>query len=197
MTQKTFIFIGRSGCGKGTQGKLLSEYLKKIDPSRDTLYVQSGNEFRKFIQGSSTTQQLSKKVYDVGGLMPEFLAIYMWVNILVNNYKGSEHVIIDGTPRKYHEAGVLDSIFEFYKLERPTVIHLNVSKEWSIERLMGRGRIDDKKEEIEQRLSWYETDVVPTIEYYKKNPQYTFVEIESEKPIESVHKEIVEKLALV
>ena len=26
---KTFIFIGRSGCGKGTQANLLIEYLKK------------------------------------------------------------------------------------------------------------------------------------------------------------------------
>jgi len=194
MNQKTFILIGRSGCGKGTQGKLLTEYLKKNDPSHEVLYVQAGGEFRKFIQGNSHTQVLTKKIYDVGGLMPEFLAVYMWVNYIVANYKGNEHIIMDGMPRKHHEAGVLDSVFDFYGLEYPTVIHLNVSKEWSVERLMARGRLDDKKEEIEERLSWYETDVVPTIDYYKKNNKYTFAEVNGERTVDEVQKEIVEKI---
>lgn len=196
MNQKTYILIGRSGCGKGTQGKLLSDHLKKIDPNRDVLYVQSGTEFREFIKGESHTQKLSRAIMEAGDLQPEFLAIYMWVNFLVNNFKGSENVIIDGTPRKYHEAGVLHSIFDFYNLEKPTVIHLAVSKNWSVDHLLKRGRFDDTRESIEGRLSWYETDVVPTIEYYKTAPEYRFVEINGERSIEEVHKDLIEKLGL-
>lgn len=197
MNQKSFIFIGRSGCGKGTQSKLLMDYLKQIDPQRNTLYVQSGNEFRKFIQGPSLSSQLSKTIYDTGGLQPEFLAIYMWVNFLVHEYKGSEHIIMDGMPRKYHEAGVLESIFDFYKLEKPYVIHIDVSRKWSADHLLRRGRADDKQEEIEARLAWYDTDVVPTIEYYRTSPGYTFIEVNGERPIAEVQKDIAEKLALV
>lgn len=158
--------------------------------------MQIGNEFRKFIEGSTVTERLCKAVNDVGGLQPEFLAIYMWVNLLVQKYDGTQHIIIDGTPRKYHEAGVLDSIFDFYKLQRPTVVHLQVSNNWSVEHLMKRGRSDDKREEIEARLSWYETEVIPTVGYYKNNPHYEVVEVDGEHSIEEVHKTILEKLSL-
>lgn len=194
MNQKTFIFIGRSGCGKGTQAKLLSEYLKKIDPSREVLYVQSGFEFREFIKGDSETQKLSKAIYDVGGLQPEFLAIYMWANVLVNKFTKNENIIMDGMPRKYHEAGVLDSIFDFYKLEKPIVINIDISKEASIDRLMARGRIDDNRDDIAERLAWYETDVVPAIGFYEKNNKYQFIKIDGNKSVQDVHKDIVDKV---
>lgn len=196
MNQKSFIFIGRSGCGKGTQAKLLSDYLKKIDPSREILYVQSGQEFREFIKGNSETQKLSKAIYDVGGLQPEFLAIYMWANVLVNKFTKNEHVIMDGMPRKFHEAGVLESIFDFYKLEKPVVINIDISKEQSIDRLMARGRVDDNREDIAERLSWYETDVVPAIAFYENNPKYNFIKIDGNRSIEDVHKDIIEKANL-
>lgn len=194
MNQKSFIFIGRSGCGKGTQAKLLSEYLKKVDPSRDILYIQSGQEFREFIKGNSTTAKLSADMYKLGTLQPEFLSIYMWTNVLVNKYKSGEHLIIDGSPRKYHEAGVLDSIFSFYGLEKPIVINIDISKEVSINRLFARKRQDDTKEDIEERLSWYETDVVPAINYYKESKNYQFIRIEGDRSIEEIHKEIISKI---
>lgn len=196
MKQKSFIFIGRSGCGKGTQAKLLSDYLKKIDPSREILYVQSGQEFREFIKGSSETQKLSKAIYDVGGLQPEFLAIYMWANVLVNKFTKNEHVIMDGMPRKFHEAGVLESIFDFYKLEKPVVINIDISKEQSIDRLMARGRMDDNREDIAERLSWYETDVAPAIAFYENNPKYNFIKIDGNKSIEEVFEDIIKQIKI-
>lgn len=194
MNQKSFIFIGRSGCGKGTQAKLLQEYLKKVNPERPCLYIQTGDEFRKFIKGDSDTQKLSKAIYDVGGIQPEFLAVYVWANVFVNNFTKNEHVIMDGMPRKTHEAGVLDSAFEFYSIKRPMVIHLDIEKETSIDRLMARKRFDDNREDIAVRLSWYETDVVPTLEYYKNNKNYQFIHIDGNGTIEDIHKEIVSNI---
>ncbi|MSR71410.1 MAG: hypothetical protein EXS50_01915 [Candidatus Taylorbacteria bacterium] len=194
MNQRTFILIGRSGCGKGTQGKLIMEELKKQDPSRNVLYLQSGGEFREFIKQDKYTNQLSRKIMDVGGLQPEFLAVYMWVNFLVKNFNGNENIVMDGMPRKFHEAGVLESIWDFYKIDHPTVIHLSVSKEVSIERLVARGRGDDNREDIAERLSWYETDVVPTIEYYKNNKAYKFIEVDGEKGVEEVWAQIYDQI---
>ncbi len=195
MNQKSFIFIGRSGCGKGTQAKLLNEYLKKVDPKREILYIQTGEQFREFIKGDSDTQKMSKKVADAGGLQPEFLAVYMWANVLVNKFTKNEHIIMDGMPRKLHEAGVIDSVFEFYDLKRPLVIHLDLSKEESIDRLMARKRTDDTREDIAERLSWFETDVVPAIEYYKNNKKYNFVHINGNRSVEEIHKDIVAQLS--
>lgn len=192
MNQKVVIFIGRSGCGKGTQAKLLSEYLKKLDPSRDVLYVQSGQEFREFIKGNTETQKLSKAIYDVGGLQPEFLAVYMWASVLVNKFTKNEHIIMDGMPRKYHEAGVLDSVFNFFGIQKPIVINIDISKDISIDRLMARNRVDDTREEIEERLFWYETEVVPAIGFYAVNEKYNFAKVDGNRSIEEVHTDIVE-----
>lgn len=194
MNQKVFILIGRSGCGKGTQGGLITEYLKKVDPTRKTLYIMSGNEFREFIKGDSATQKLSKELYTADKLQPEFLSVYMWINVLVKNYTGSEHLIFDGAPRRRHEAGVLDSILDFYKFLDPIVIHLDVTEEVASKRLANRHRMDDKSEDIVKRLAWYNTDVVPTIEYFENNPRYRFLRINGDRPIEEVHQDIISRI---
>lgn len=197
MKQQTFIFIGRSGCGKGTQSDLLMDLLRKKQPEAKILYIQTGQEFRQFIQGDTITQKEAKKVYDSGGLMPEFLAIYQWVRILVEKYTGIEHILFDGTPRKIHEAGILNSIFGFYNLGKPWVIHVEVSGEEAFNRLMKRKRDDDTEEDIKERLSWYEKEVMPTIEYYKNNPNYNYLKINGEKPIDEIHEDIAKKVGLI
>jgi adenylate kinase len=196
MNIKAFIFIGRSGSGKGTQAKLLSDYLKKVDPERKTLYVQSGGEFREFIKGPSQTQVLSREINTAGKLQPEFLAIYMWTNVLVRDFTVNEHIIFDGMPRKYHEAGVLDSIFDFYGIVKPIVVSLKVSEDWAVKHLMARKRADDTEQSIRERLSWFDKEVAPAIDYYRNNSRYSFIEVNGEVSVEDVFKSIVGKLDL-
>lgn len=194
MKAQSFIFIGRSGCGKGTQAKLLVDYLKTIDPSLETLYIQTGQEFRDFIKGDSHTQKLSNQLYLADKLQPEFLSVYMWIRILINKYDGKGHIIFDGTPRRKHEAGVLGSIINFYNLPKPFVILLDVSEDWSREKLLARHRMDDKEEDIEKRLAWFMTDVVPAIEFYKNSDDYHFVQLNGEQSIEDVYKDLIERI---
>jgi adenylate kinase len=199
MNPQAFIFIGRSGCGKGTQAELLSKYLKtQTVPAGEVLYIQTGDEFRRFIHdpagGSNHTTLLSKKISDAGDLQPEFLAVYMWVNVLVKKFTGKEHLIFDGVPRKLHEATVLHSVFGFYGIPKPTVIYINVSNDWSVKHLMARKREDDVESEIRERLSWFDTDVVPAIEYYRASTDYSFVEINGERSVEEIHQELVKKV---
>jgi adenylate kinase len=196
MSPQSFIFIGRSGCGKGTQAQLLIKHLKTIDPSRNSLYIQNGEEFRHFITGQTLTQKLAKDIYDNGRLMPEFLSVYQWAKALNERYTGSEHLIFDGMPRKLHETSVLESIFAFYKLEMPWVVNIEVSADESFKRLMARKRADDTEEDIKVRLSWFETDVAPTIDYYRNNKAYKFLNVNGERSIEAIHEDIVKSLAL-
>ena len=53
MKLQTFIFIGRSGCGKGTQVALLQKYIKTQDYKRPILYIETGERFRQFIKEPS------------------------------------------------------------------------------------------------------------------------------------------------
>lgn len=197
LAPQTFIFIGRSGCGKGTQADLLVKKLKENDPSRDTLYIYSGQEFRKFIQGQSFTAKRSNEYYQTGKLQPDFLAVRMWVDVLTEKYDGNSHLIFDGTPRKVHEAGVLESIFDFYGFANPVVIDIDISPEETLRRLLMRKRQDDNEDDIKKRLDWYETDVAPTTEYLRNNSRYNFIQINGERSIEEIHADIVKHLGLV
>jgi len=196
MKPQSFIFIGRSGSGKGTQADLLIEYLKDKDPGHEVLHIESGKELREFIKGPSYTEQVTKKLYDGGGLIPEFVVVYLWAGMLIARFTGNEHLVFDGMPRKVHEAGALNSIFGFYGLSKPWIINIDISPEESTKRLLARKRFDDVQEEIDKRLAWYETDVVPTMKYYDGNPRYNLLKIDGGRPVEEIHADIVKKLSL-
>jgi adenylate kinase family enzyme len=190
----TFLFMGRSGCGKGTQSKLLIEKLAQMDPSRSTYYLQSGEAFRELVRGPSFTSQLAKPVYEAGGLQPEFLAVWVWSNLLMQNLTGNEHLVMDGQARKLREAEILESAFKFYKREKPTIIYINVSREWASQRLMERKRADDTEKDIAARMDWFELDVAPAIDFFENNAYFTVLEIMGEQPIEKVHEDIMQSI---
>ncbi len=191
MSPKTFIFIGRSGSGKGTQAKLLEVYLSQEDPKREIVHMETGNLFREFFKNNeSFTHDKSGKIYAEGGLQPDFLAIDLWATFFIQKMKPDVHLIIDGTPRKFHEAQVLDSAFKFYERQKSNLVYINVSRQWADDRLMARGRSDDNRRDVKARLDWFETDVVKAINFYKTNPDYNFLDINGEGEIDVVQENI-------
>ncbi|MEK7645160.1 MAG: nucleoside monophosphate kinase [Patescibacteria group bacterium] len=207
MNPQTFIFIGRSGAGKGTQAVLLQAYLEKgagaaagapgADgaPALPVKYLQTGAEFRSFLQGDSYTQKTAKALSAKGALQPAFLAIYMWAKFFTEKLTGGEHLIIDGTPRKRDEAQVLDSVFGFYGRSKPIVLFMNISEAEAARRLAARQRLDDNSAEIRGRLAWYKTDVELAVEWYRTNPNYRFVEVSGEQSEAKIHTDIIAAVA--
>ncbi len=194
MSPQTFIFIGRSGCGKGTQATLLREHFKKENPQADIFYLETGDRFRQFIKNKNYSSELSLKIYESGDRQPDFLAVSVWAQILIENLKGGEHLIIDGTPRSENEAKILDTAISFYERANPVIVYLNISREAAEERLRARKRIDDKDDgKNDKRLNWFETDVYPAILFLKNNPRYRFLEIDGENSREEIHEEIIRK----
>jgi adenylate kinase len=53
-------------------------------------------------------------------------------------------------------------------------------------------RADDEASDIVERFKWYASDVLPTVDFYRK--QGTLIEVNGDQSIEDVHKEIMEKL---
>lgn len=191
---QTFIFIGRSGCGKGTQVQLLMEWLRGRDDN-EIFYLETGQKFRDFVKEPNYTSGLSYEVMQTGARQPDFLAAHIWSHVLIEKFNGRQNLVIDGTPRSKNEAVILDTAMKFYKIDKPFVVYLNVSHDWARERLAARGRSDDKKAgEVEKRLAWFEKDVMPAVEWYRDNPDYRFLDIRGEQSIDDVHKEIISKV---
>lgn len=193
----TFIFIGRSGCGKGTHADLFIKKFKEIHPEEPLYYLESGKNFREFICKDTFSSKLSKGVMETGKLQPEFLAVWVWSHLMVKNMKEGEHLVLDGTPRKLREAHVLETAFDFYGLKNIYVVHIDITRDETKRRLAIRGRMDDKDPaEVEKRLDWFDNDVAPVIEFYANNPRYKYIHVNGERDIEIVHNEIVDKLGI-
>lgn len=187
--------MGRSGCGKGTQAKLLQDYLKKTDPNREIFYLETGDKFREFIEQNNYTSSLSKKVMETGELQPAFLAVHIWSHVFIENLKGDENLILDGTPRTLSEAITLDTALTFYNRENIKVFVIDVSKDWSKTRLSLRGRSDDSRSgDTDKRLEWFDTDVVPAIRHMEDAKLYEVVRINGEQSIEKVHQDIIAEI---
>jgi len=195
MDKKTVLFFGKSGSGKGTQAKLLRDHLEK-NTDRKVLYIETGDKLREFVKEDNYSSKLTKEIIGSGELMPEFLPIWLWSDHLVKNFTGEEHMILDGLSRRADEAPVLESALKFYKIKNPTVIYLNVSRKRAFELLKGRGRKDDTDEYINNRLDWFDENVVPAMDYFKNDGYATFVDINGEQSIEEVHTDVLKALGL-
>ena len=196
MNAQTFIFIGKSGSGKGTQASLLMDYLKRVD-NRAIFNIETGKEFRGFINGETYSARMAKEILSKGLRQPDFLAINIWGQILIKNLEENEHIIGDGFPRSKTEAMVLDTAFKFYKRDKPIIIYMNVHNDSATDRLVKRGRADDQKEAIINRLKFYADDVLPAIEYYRENKEYIFLDINGEPSIEEIHADLIGKLEAI
>lgn len=192
MNSKAIVFFGRSGCGKGTQAKLLEDTLKA--EGREVIYVETGSSFRELAKNDNITSKNIQEILKNGLLIPVFLPIWIWTKIIVEKFSGTEDLILDGVCRRREEAIALDSLFGFYKIENPSIILMNVSKDWSYARMMERQRADDTPEKIQNRLGWYERDVVPSIQFFREKEGYNFIEINGEQTVEKVHEDIIKAL---
>ncbi|KKT57156.1 MAG: Adenylate kinase [Candidatus Giovannonibacteria bacterium GW2011_GWC2_44_9] len=192
------VFIGRSGCGKGTQAELFKKVLEEKNGPGSVLYVYTGARLRELASHSEffTARLLNKKSLESGELTPNSLAIWAYATEFIHGVTDSNHIIIDGSPRQALEAEALDEMFYFYDRENIFHVCLNVSEAWAGARMKERGRSDDGSESIKRRFAYYEREVVPTIEFYKKDTKHKLVEINGEQSIEKVHKDIIKAVGL-
>ncbi|MDP3762788.1 MAG: hypothetical protein Q8Q97_01800, partial [bacterium] len=104
---------------------------------------------------------------------------------------GEEILILDGT-RRLKEAKILDEALEFIGRPKAAAVLLGISPEESKKRLLARGRTDDREKRIQNRLAWFETEVITTIGYYKSEKR--LIEVNGEQSPEKVFEELEKKL---
>ena len=187
------LFIGRSGCGKGTQVELFIKKIQEVNGLK-TLRIETGSLLRDLAAKTSLTAVKTKELLDKGALMPESLVIGLWSSYLIENYSGEENLVFDGLARRLTEAVILDAALKFYNIPKYKVVYINVSRKWGTERLLARNRKDDTEEDIKNRMDWFDTNVSSSIEYFKNNKNCDFIDVNGEKTIEEVHSEVMKKV---
>lgn len=187
-----YIFYGKSGSGKGTQAQLLIQYLESQGQS--VLYIETGKLFRDFVATNTTfSAQRTKSIIENGQLMPAFFPVYLWARELIENYDGTQHIILDGVTRRLEEAPILESALEFLQVDKKIVFTINLSDTSAMNRLLSRnqGRADDADpEKIQKRLDWYTENVNPVLDYYRKGTTISVIDIDGEPDVETIFEEI-------
>ena len=210
---KIVVIIGRSGCGKGTQAKLL---IKEFGFE----YLGSGDLLRKRSKKDDFSGNKIKQVLNHGKRIPTPIMFRIWAEKIEQmkdeiNKKG---LIADGNPRSLREAELMNDAFRWYEWEDIKIILVDISAKEAFDRLTKRrickecGRLipwvgdfkkikecdkcggelitrdDDNIEAIEARLDYYTKDVEPAIDYYEK--QGKLIKVNGEKSIEDVYHDV-------
>ena len=181
MGVNTIFFIGKPGCGKGTQAKLLSE--KTGWP-----IFASGALFREIAKTDTPVGRKIKMENDAGMLAPHWFAMHLYLNALLS-VSDDSGAIFDGFNRKLPEADLVINSLRW--LDRPfKVFNITVSDEEIRRRLAGRkiieGRADDTA--VDERLKEYYEYTEPAIQMFREAG--VLVEIQGEQSPERISEDI-------
>ncbi len=193
MQPQTFVFFGIVGSGKGTQVKLLTEFLKGKD-GRDSVYTSTGDEYRKLIASGSYASTLVKDSITRGELQPNFLTNSIFTNILVSSLTPEKNLFADGYPRTIPQSEAFHDMMKFFKRENVKIIYIEVGKEEAMKRNLLRGRHDDTPEGLAKRFDEYVNNVIPSMNYFKGKSGYTIYTINGEQAVDKVHSDIIKTL---
>lgn len=185
---KTFSILGPSGSGKDTQALFL---LKALPKARR---ISTGDGMRKMMHKKNAVGEYVKMIHDRGGLLPAWTPVFLWLKEFAENLEGDESVIFTSGPRRVEEAEMLDGFLRDIGRPLPKAIYLKLSDSVARERLLARGRSDDNRKAIANRIAFFNKNVKPVIAHFRKNGR--LVEINADQSIPAVWAEIKRKLRL-
>ncbi len=173
------VFMGVAGSGKSVQGRLLADELSLP-------WLSTGEFLRMLISGQRRKDMLQGRLLDD----QEIISLIRKVFTLINS---EQEFVLDGFPRTMGQADWLLSQVKHGQLKFTAVIHLNASQAVVKGRLLERGRLDDTDAAITERFKEYTETTQPIIEFFQRSGVKVH-EIDGERDIETVHKEIVATL---
>jgi adenylate kinase len=157
------VLLGAPGSGKGTQATRLKDYL-------DVPHISTGELLRAAVKAETPLGLQAKGVMEAGGLVSDDVVLGMLEErLLLPDIRNG--FILDGYPRNLAQANALNNLL--IKLKQPVdiAVQLDVDTELLVDRLAGRaqaeGRADDSPDAVRKRLSVYESQTAPVVDFYR------------------------------
>jgi|SRR3989338_8521557 len=171
------ILMGIQGCGKSTQGNLLSAKLKLP-------YLSSGHILRAMSREKTRLGRYIKETINAGVLVPDA----KMTAIMEEYLRRPEYVngwILDGYPRTVKQA-------RSFKQELDHAVFIKVSDKEALWRLAYRNdvvREDETLKAIRKRIELFHKYTEPVLTYYKRKK--ILIEVNGEQEIAAVHYDIM------
>ncbi len=196
---QSYLFFGPPGSGKGTQKDLLAGFLEGRSGNFPVV-IETGQLLRDFVAEKDTlVKRCLADVMASGGLVPSAFPISGWVQSLLQEVGNCEHVIVDGAGRKLLEAIIIVELLQFFPDSHIHIVFLEVPDSEVTDRLLKRGRADDKVDVIKTRLEKYKDKKVGTtasINFLRKNDEVAFHAVDGVGKIEEVHQRVRDTLGI-
>lgn len=184
----TFVFMGRPGSGKGKQSEMLAE------KTGFTIY-STGSELRKISKEDSPLGKKIAQEMNSGGLMPAWLATYLFQKTLINSSLETG-LIFEGVGRKLEEAKLFPEVCDWVGRDF-RILHLNVSDQTARDRLNKRreteSRKDDQPDVLDERFRNFYKDTEPALDYFRSIGKV--IEIDGEPLPDIVAAEVWQKIS--
>ena len=167
------VLFGPPGAGKGTQSEKIIEKYKLV-------HLSTGDILRAELKAQTDLGQEAKKFMDKGELVPDSVVIGM-IESKVDKNLDAKGFIFDGFPRTTAQAKALDELLTRKNLSITVMLSLEVEHDELVKRLLGRGkdsgRADDQDVNIiENRISVYNKETTPVIDYYAAQGKHKGIE---------------------
>ena len=182
------VLFGAPGSGKGTQSeKIIAKYGFK--------HISTGELLRKEIKQDTEIGRIAKARIDKGHLAPDDLTFALLANRL-NEISDAKGVVFDGFPRNVTQAEHLEILAESHGNKIDIVLNLVVNEKELINRILHRGktsgRSDDNLETVKKRLTIYNNQTKPILDFYKKEGK--LIDIQGESAIDEIFAKICEAI---
>jgi adenylate kinase len=158
------------GGGKGTQGSRLAKAL-------GVEHISSGDVLRAEVANHTAIGRAVESHMAAGRLAPDELVS----RAVLAKLGRRDGYVLDGYPRKLSQADGL--AFD-------AVVYLQVPDDVVEKRLLARGRADDTKNVIAERLREYRQDTKPLIEHYRD----VLVEVDGNRPEDEIAADLKRRL---
>jgi adenylate kinase len=185
--EKIILIMGAPGSGKGTQGKMLAQ-------KAGYEYFSTGDVLRGLVKQETELGKKVKSIIDQGYIIPDELMHDIFID-KIGSIK-AQAVIVDGYPRTMGQVSILEEVVSRFQIREVVVLFLDVDKDKLVQRISARthGRADDDPSIIDRRFDEYQAKTAPVKGYYEQKG--SLIEINGDQPVESVHKDILNKLGL-
>jgi len=124
------LLFGPPGCGKGTQSRLITAWLKI--PA-----ISTGEMLRAEMQAGTELGRLAQEIMSSGGLVGDDIVNNMLAS-RIGKTDCCNGFLLDGYPRTVEQAEYLDQLLQSRHLARPIVLHLDVPEDALVGRMTSR-----------------------------------------------------------
>ena len=177
--------IGGPGCGKGTQCKRIVKNFKYQSFS-------TGDLLRQYVKDKKDGYEDIENQMKEGQLISSTTLMKVLKEYIINS--SNKKILVDGYPRNQENIDIWEKEMKDL-VEVKGALYIEVSNEEMKKRLLGRneGRADDNEETIAKRLTTFEKQTKPIVDYFEK--QGNLIKIDGMKTVDEIEKEIKDKFA--